>query len=37
MEGWYGELLKMVHLLPGRVLLNAEVEKKNKYADACAT
>ena len=26
-----------LHHTPGRVLLNAEVEKKNKYADACAT
>ena len=26
-----------LHHTPGRVLLNAEVEKKNKYANACAT
>ena len=26
-----------MHHTPGRVLLNVEVEKKNKYADACPT
>ena len=26
-----------LHHNPGRVLLNAKVEKKNKYTDACAT
>ena len=31
------DLQSYLHHTPGRVWLNVEVRKKNKYADACAT
>ena len=33
----YTDALSYLHHIPGRVLLNAKVEKKNRYVDACAT